>query len=132
MPYNEAITSDHAMRASDRDREVAAERLRHAAGEGRLLPEELEQRLHAALIARTYGELAAIVRDLPAPRTLSAPRRVTRVRPRRVLLWLAALFALLFVLMAAGAGMHGRVSVAAPIPPPPAAPTPPAAPPPPP
>ena len=36
------------LRASDADRERVAERLRHAAGEGRMLdPEELEERLEA-------------------------------------------------------------------------------------
>lgn len=53
------------LRASDADRERVAERLRKATGEGRLLAEELEERLHAALSARTYGELDAVVADLP-------------------------------------------------------------------
>jgi Flp pilus assembly protein TadB len=56
-----------ALRASDADREQVAERLRHAAAEGRILAEELEQRLAAALRARTYGELHALVSDLPRP-----------------------------------------------------------------
>ena len=60
------------LRASDADRELIAERLRKAALEGRLLAEELEQRLGAALRARTYGELDALVADLPAER---APAR---------------------------------------------------------
>jgi hypothetical protein len=54
-----------AVRASDADRESVAERLRQAAAEGRLLTEELEQRLEAAFSARTYGQLNAIVADLP-------------------------------------------------------------------
>jgi membrane-associated protease RseP (regulator of RpoE activity) len=57
-----------ALRASDGDRERVVERLRHATGEGRLLAEELEERLGAAFSARTYGELDALVSDLPAPR----------------------------------------------------------------
>jgi Flp pilus assembly protein TadB len=60
-------------RASDSDREQVAERLRKAAAEGRLLAEELEQRLGAALRARTYGELDALVDDLPGDRA-PAPR----------------------------------------------------------
>lgn len=55
------------LRASDSDRERVADRLRHAAGEGRLLTEELEERLAAAFSARTYGELHAVVADLPVP-----------------------------------------------------------------
>jgi uncharacterized protein DUF1707 len=53
------------LRASDADRDQIAERLRKAASEGRLLAEELEQRLDAAFSARTYGELDSLVADLP-------------------------------------------------------------------
>ncbi len=52
--------------ASDADREQIAERLRKATAEGRLLAEELEERLEATFSARTYGELDAVVADLPA------------------------------------------------------------------
>ncbi len=57
------------LRASDDEREEVAERLRKAAIEGRLLAEELEERLGTALRARTHGELDALVADLPAPRS---------------------------------------------------------------
>ena len=70
--------NEPALRASDADRELTAERLRTAAVEGRLTPEELEQRLEAALAAGTYGELELLVADLPAP---TPPPR--RDRPRR-------------------------------------------------
>jgi hypothetical protein len=56
------------LKASDADREQIAERLRKATAEGRLLAEELEQRLGAAFSARTYGELDAVVSDLPGER----------------------------------------------------------------
>ena len=52
-----------------------AERLRRAMGEGRLLAEELEERLEAVFTARTYGELDAVVADLPAPRPRRQPAR---------------------------------------------------------
>jgi hypothetical protein len=39
--------------------------LRVAAGDGRLTPEELDERLEAALTAKTYGELSALTADLP-------------------------------------------------------------------
>jgi hypothetical protein len=55
-----------AQRASHEDRDKVAERLRVAAGDGRLSPEELDERLERALTARTYAELAALVADLPA------------------------------------------------------------------
>ena len=40
--------------------------LREAAGDGRITAEELDERLEAALTARTYRELAALTVDLPA------------------------------------------------------------------
>lgn len=55
-----------AIRASDGDRELVAERLREATGEGRLLPAELEERLTVALRAQTHGQLAMLVSDLPS------------------------------------------------------------------
>lgn len=65
------------LRASDADRDAVAERLRAAAVEGRLEPDELEERLHKALRARTYGELDRLLGDLPAGRSV-APRRRAR------------------------------------------------------
>lgn len=67
------------LRASDADREQISERLRHATGEGRLSAEELEERLEAVFSARTYGELDAVVADLPG----STP--VRRRQPSRSL-----------------------------------------------
>jgi hypothetical protein len=67
-----------AVRASDADRESVAERLRKAAGEGRLRTDELEERLEVALSARTYGELDSIVRDLPGGRLVVPSRSPAR------------------------------------------------------
>jgi len=53
------------LRASDADRDAVAERLRTAAIEGRLEHHELEERLHLALRARTYGDLQRLMLDLP-------------------------------------------------------------------
>jgi len=53
------------LRASHQDRDRVVEILRVAAGDGRLTSEELDERLEAALSARTFGELAALTRDLP-------------------------------------------------------------------
>jgi hypothetical protein len=55
------------LRASDADRERVAEVLRDALAEGRLDMAEFEERLEVTYRARTYGELAPITRDLPAP-----------------------------------------------------------------
>ncbi|MFG3258693.1 DUF1707 domain-containing protein [Streptomyces sp. NPDC048172] len=54
------------LRASHADRDRVVEALRIAAGEGRLTTEELEERVEAALSARTVGELAPLTADLPA------------------------------------------------------------------
>lgn len=54
------------LRASHQDRDRVVEILRVAAGDGRLTSDELDERLEAALTARTFGELAALTTDLPA------------------------------------------------------------------
>lgn len=82
------------LRASDADREQVAERLRHAAAEGRLFADELEERLGAALSARTYGELDVLVSDLPAT-SVGHPRRSTK--PSRLPLVLLAVAAVVLV-----------------------------------
>jgi hypothetical protein len=53
------------LRASHADRDRVVEELRVAAGDGRLTAEELDERLEAALTARTYRELAVLTADLP-------------------------------------------------------------------
>ena len=79
-----------SLRASDADRDAVAERLRRAAVEGRLEPDELEQRLHLALRARTYGELDRLLADLPA-QPVQWKRRSSQVAPvARVALVVAA------------------------------------------
>ena len=60
------LASQAGLRASHGDRDRVVELLRVAAGDGRLTAEELDERLEAALTARTYGELAALTTDLPA------------------------------------------------------------------
>jgi hypothetical protein len=69
------MTGYESLRASDADRDALIDRLRKAAAEGRLEPDELEERVEHALRARTYGELARLVSDLPQP-------SVARRRPR--------------------------------------------------
>jgi hypothetical protein len=54
------------LRVSHEDRDQVAEQLRVAAGDGRLTADELDERLETALTARTYGELEALLVDLPA------------------------------------------------------------------
>lgn len=57
------------MRVSDRDRDAAANRLQDAFAEGRLGDEEFDQRMRAALTARTSADLEVLTRDLPAAAT---------------------------------------------------------------
>ncbi|MFI9366251.1 DUF1707 domain-containing protein [Kitasatospora sp. NPDC053057] len=54
-----------ALRASHADRDQAVAALSIAAGDGRLTAEELDQRVEAALSARTLGELTDLTADLP-------------------------------------------------------------------
>jgi hypothetical protein len=56
------------LRASDADREQTAEILRHAAGEGRLTFDELEERLNQVYETRTHRELDRLTADVvPTP-----------------------------------------------------------------
>ena len=99
-----------SLRASDSDREQVADRLRHATAEGRLNAHELEERLQSLFAARTYGELNALLADLPAGR--SASRQRVRVP------WAAAGGAVTLMLAALGAltiaRLHSAAEVAVP------------------
>jgi hypothetical protein len=65
MSQSPADQDPASLRASDRDRESAAEVLREAAGEGRLNMAELDERLDAVYEAKTYADLEPIIGDLP-------------------------------------------------------------------
>jgi hypothetical protein len=70
------------LRASDADRERAIKALRDHLAEGRLTLEEFTDRMSAAALARTTGELEELVRDLPAPEEPVRPgsrRSLTKV-----------------------------------------------------
>jgi Domain of unknown function (DUF1707) len=76
------------LRASHDDRDRVVEMLRVSAGDGRLTAEELDERLEQAMTARTYGELARLVADLPAagsavsPATAPQAKEVARIDTR--------------------------------------------------
>jgi len=76
------------LRASHDDRDRVVELLRVSAGDGRLTAEELDERLEQAMTARTYGELARLVADLPAagsavsPATAPQAKEVARIDTR--------------------------------------------------
>ena len=73
------------LRASHADRDKVVELLRIAAGDGRLTAEELDERLEAALTARTQRELTVLTADLPAgpdigpDLAVTAPKEVVRI-----------------------------------------------------
>lgn len=61
------------MRASDADRDRVAEVLREAFAEGRLDTDEHTERIDAAYRAKTLGELAPLLADLPQRHTSAIP-----------------------------------------------------------
>jgi hypothetical protein len=65
MPGSDAGGST-ALRASDRERDAVVQRVQQAFAEGRLDDAEFDERMRAALVARTHGDLDALVTDLPA------------------------------------------------------------------
>ena len=74
------------LRAADTDREAIARQLGDALSLGRLTPAEYEERMATLWAAKTYGDLAELTADLPAPATSwptstpppgPAPARVT-------------------------------------------------------
>lgn len=77
------LASPPDQRASDADRETAVDILCAAAADGRLTLPELEERVEAALSARTLRQLAGLIADLSGPRAAAppgpppAPRAVT-------------------------------------------------------
>lgn len=66
------------LRASDADRDVAADILCAAVADGRLTLAELDVRLEEALSARTLRELARLISDLPGPRSAGPVRPAAR------------------------------------------------------
>ena len=57
---------DDSIRVSDADRDRVTARLRDHYAEGRLTHAELDERMTAALTARTFGDLRKIMADLPS------------------------------------------------------------------
>jgi hypothetical protein len=77
-PGQEVARSE--LRASHEDRDKVVELLRVSAGDGRLTAEELDERLERAMTARTYGELATLVADLPAAGSAAPGAPAPRVK----------------------------------------------------
>ena len=73
------MTNDD-VRIGDAEREQVAQRLHVHVGSGRLDLAEFEQRIDAAYQARTRGELAAVLADLPERTEGPRPARPARSR----------------------------------------------------
>jgi Domain of unknown function (DUF1707) len=76
--------STPGIRVSHADRDRVVEVLRDAAGDGRLTGDELDERVEAALAARTGSDLAALTADLPAPpdEPGSQPKDLVKINQR--------------------------------------------------
>jgi hypothetical protein len=91
-----------AMRASDADRDAVLAELGEHFQAGRLTLEEFDERSDQALRARTFGELADLTRDLPAPirATARSPQpRSSHVGPRLPVAAIGAALALVVLIV---------------------------------
>lgn len=69
---SEADAAQDSLLASDTERDQVCRRLASAFSEGRITSAELDERTSQALIARTHGDLDAVLRGLTVP-TVPAP-----------------------------------------------------------
>ena len=98
---------DDSIRVSDADRDRVTVQLRDHFAAGRITPGELDERLSAALNAKTFGDLRRIMADLPgpvpaplgaaAPPLRDTPAWAVRRRPRFPPLVLLGLLAALLI-----------------------------------
>ncbi|HEY7483117.1 MAG TPA: DUF1707 domain-containing protein [Streptosporangiaceae bacterium] len=98
------MTGPEDLRIGDAERTRVTEALHDHFAQGRLTQDELEERLDAALAARTYGDLRRITHDLPMPQATAGDRQAARPPWRRSRPPVFALFALAFLLVALVAG----------------------------
>src|ERR1022692_3231725 len=70
------------MRAADADREGVADVLREAVAQGRISFDELDERIDRVYSAKTYADLEAITRDLPASGTVTPAAARGGAHPR--------------------------------------------------
>jgi hypothetical protein len=122
--------SGSGLRASDAERERAAEALRRHHADGRLTTDELDERTERAYAAKTHGDLDQLFGDLPRVRAPEEERRPQRLRGSRPilvpilvalvalaavssvhflwLLWPLLIFFFLFRFALRGPGRHSR------------------------
>lgn len=122
MPRDRRSSPRSVLRVSDADREEVVERLRLAAGDGRLTIDELSDRIEHAYAAKTFADLDAVTADLPG-RSTAEPAHVQVIPPgvgaglpgyrltyRRSLASIAVRWAAFSLVCAAGfflSGAHG-------------------------
>lgn len=81
--HPEPFNPNSRLRASDAERERAAEVLNAALADGRLSVAEHGQRLDALYQAKTHAEIAPLVDDLPATNAAVSPARKVDLAPER-------------------------------------------------
>jgi hypothetical protein len=101
------IAGRHAdLRAADADRERIATQLRKSHAEGRLDINEFQERLDGCYQAKTLGELAHLVRDLPRMDERDEHRSLGWLGTRGWRLTALAPILIALTLIAAAAGHH--------------------------
>lgn len=98
-----AAFAGSSVRASDQERERVSQALSQHYGEGRLDGEELGDRLQRAMSARTRGELAPLLADLPSLEAHASPE--TRERASQSALTSEVAGALLLVVSVVGVAL---------------------------
>jgi hypothetical protein len=98
--HHPIVQQDRSLRVSDRERDEVVTQLRDHAAEGRVTPDELDERVEKALSARTGMELDALLTDLPRERP--APPRGEALRHFSVLAGVALIIAAVVVAVSFG------------------------------
>ncbi|HLG92091.1 MAG TPA: DUF1707 domain-containing protein [Acidimicrobiales bacterium] len=101
MAYVARYQSWRKLRASDADRDQVASELREHCAAGRVTVEELSERLDQVFRARTFGDLASVMHDLPP--LGQHPAEWRRPRPGRLLALALVAVGVLFALAASSA-----------------------------
>jgi hypothetical protein len=108
MAYADGQNPD--LRVSDAERDAVVADLGQHFQDGRLDQAEYDQRVTAALAARTRGHLDALLSDLPPADPAGQPdpsgRPGPRCGPRGALAFLPLALAVLFITLAARGGWH--------------------------
>jgi hypothetical protein len=79
------VADDPNLRASDEQREHAAQEIREHFAAGRLTDEELSERVQSVYSARTQGELRALLADLPKLPATPAQQKAELAARRKML-----------------------------------------------